>query len=579
MGRTTAIAQPLGLLVLLAACSSNPGTALQQTTPPLDGGDQGAGGAQDGAGASSSKNAGGNGGKKSATAKTAGGTSGKTGLGQGGATTEDSTSVPSGSGATSSATDATSSGGANDSSGTQSSSKSNGGTGGTKTTKSTGASGGTSAQSTAADASRSQCSGKPGPSYEAFFDNSKLATLNVTIDSSALGGKAPIDALWGKWTHCPPHDNFMRASFDYKSADGAGNVTCSDVGIRLRGSWTREEGAMFIQVRGFKLDMQVLDTTSTTHRRFADLNRINILSIENDPSHMLQCLSYELMREFGIPAPLCNHVKVNLNGQFYGLLENVEQVNRGYLRRHFGTNEGYLFAASPSQSDCSGSYKFEDSKARLGYNGDTFSNYSSQYMLDNATEADAEKTLIPMLKCGDATQTSDDAKFKTCIAEWLDVDEWLRTIAAESLMPELESWIGYYRNYYLYFNPDSTAPHGGRFVVWPWDLDTAFQKNTCYPSDCNPFTSVDSLYGPMNARAKFVQRLTSVYKSEYCKLLKDFLSTVYKPTHVDEMAKVIEGQLDSSVTASAWQAEVSALRNHFTTHATSALSSVNANCQ
>lgn len=584
MGKRTGLARSLVALGLTLACSSNPGAPLQETTPPLDEGGKGSGATANDGSKSRSEGIGGTsttrnssplksvgGGSATTPVDTPQGGSGSTGSTSYGdvtpSTTEASGSSTSRTGGTSTRTTKVSGGG--------------GGTGGTTKATASGSAGGvvSSTTSESSEVAKSQCSGKPGPSYDQFFDNDKLASLNVTIDSAALGGKTPIDALWGKWTHCPPFNNYLRASFEYKSPDSAGNVTCSDVGIRLRGSWPREEAEAFVQVRGFKLDMQALDTSSSTHRRFADLNRINLLSIENDNSHMIQCLAYKAMRDFGIPAPRCNHLKVNLNGQFYGLLENVEQVNRGYLRRHFGTNEGYLFAASPSMKDCSAPYFFEDSKARLGYNGDTFANYSSQYMLDSATEADAEKTLIPMLKCGDATQTPDDAKFKTCIADWLDVEEWLRVIAAESMMPELESWIGYYRNYYLYFNPDASAPNGGRFVVWPWDLDAAFHKNTCYPSDCNPFTSVDSLYGPMNQRAKFVQRLTTVYKPEYCKLLKEFLSTVYKPTLIDDMASVIEGQLDSSVTASAWQAEVTSLRNHISTRATSLLSTVNANCQ
>lgn len=426
-----------------------------------------------------------------------------------------------------------------------------------------------------AELAKSQCDGTPGPSYEEFFDNQRLATLRVTIDSAELGGKSAMDVLWAKKSHCAPF-SFTKARFDYESADGVGNVSCANVGMRLRGS----RGAESNQIQGFKLDMQVLDTAATVHRRFADLNRVNVLSIEGDKSHMIQCLAYKAMRDFGIPAPRCNHLKVYLNDKHYGLVENVEQVNRGYVRRHFGSNEGFLFAASPSMGDCPAPNKFADSAAKLNYSGDSFSSYSAQYLLDSATSADAEKTLIPMLKCGDATQTPDEAKFKSCIAEWIDVDEWLKVFAAESLMPELESWLGYYRNYYLYFNPDSSAPHGGRFVAWVWDLDAAYQRNFCYPTNCDPFTSVDSLYGPRNARSKLVTRLTTAFKSQYCSHLKDFLSTVYNTNLVDEMAKVIEGGIagDASVSSTDWQTEVNAIRSHISKHKTEAQSTVNAAC-
>jgi hypothetical protein len=51
-----------------------------------------------------------------------------------------------------------------------------------------------------------------------------------------------------------------------------------------------------------------------------------------------------------------------------------------------------------------------------------------------------------MFKCGDAKTTPDDAAFKACIAEWIDVNEWLKLIAAESLMPALQSFLGAKRN-------------------------------------------------------------------------------------------------------------------------------------
>ncbi|HMA94230.1 MAG TPA: CotH kinase family protein, partial [Polyangiaceae bacterium] len=424
---------------------------------------------------------------------------------------------------------------------------------------------------TSAELAKSQCAGNPGPSYDDFFDNQKLATLRITIDAADLGGKTAMDVLWAKKSHCEPF-SYTKAKFDYESSDGAGDVSCANVGMRLRGSRGTESN----QIQGFKLDLQVLDTTATVHRRFADLNRINVLSIEGDKSHMIQCLAYKAMRDFGIPAPRCNHLKVYLNDKYYGLVENVEQVNRGYVRRHFGSNEGFLFAASPSMDTCG----FKDSLAKLNYSGDSFSSYTAQYLLDSATAADAEATLIPMLKCGDATQTPDEAKFKACIAEWIDVEEWLKVIAAESLMPELESWIGFYRNYYLYFNPDASAPHSGRFVAWVWDLDTAYQRNSCFPSSCDPFTSVDSLYGPRNARSKFVTRLTAAFKNQYCTQLKDFLSKVYSTSLVDDMARVIESGIsgDASVSAAEWQAEVSTIRNYISKHKAEAQSTVNAAC-
>jgi hypothetical protein len=403
-----------------------------------------------------------------------------------------------------------------------------------------------------------------GPTFDELFDNQKLATIRIHFDAATLADASWLDLLWQKHDPCPPHSNYVPVRMQYESPDGKGNVTLHDVGMRLRGSMVRD----YNELAGFKLDFQVLAGAPSPagKRRFGDLNRLNTLSVESNPSHMLQCLGYKMLRDFGLPAPRCNHLKVYVNDQYYGLMEHAEQAdNRGFLRRHFGDSSGHLYAASPSSASCG----WKDSLAKLEYGGDTFTGpYTLAYQLVRATAADAEKNLIPMMKCGDATATPDDAAFKACISEWLDVDEWLKQIAAESLMPTLESFIGFQRNYFLYFKPDQAAPHGGRFVVWSWDLDHGFQRQKCAPSDCNVMTAVSNIY--RGTRPKLVTRLLAVFKAEYCAAMSRFLDTVYLPSQVDDMAAVVRPGIegDPSVTPAAWQVEVTALRNHVAEHST-----------
>lgn len=404
-----------------------------------------------------------------------------------------------------------------------------------------------------------------GPTYEQYFDEKKVATLRV---------KMPTVPAFTAAGHCKPFD-WTNAQVVYESPDSMGNVTLDNVGFRLRGSRVQP-------VQGFKLDLQVLDTPGPQgKRRFADLNRVNILSNEGDHAHMLQCVAYKALRDFGVPAPRCNLMKVYLNDKYYGLLENVEQVNRGFLRRHFGTNAGSLYGGSMSNdggtksgSMCTGG--FEDSLAKLVYTDDKFSSYSSQYQLTHATAQEAEQNLIPMLKCA---ASAADADFKTCISDWIDVTEWLKLIAAESVMPELESFVGYYRNYYLYFKADPSSSHQGRFLIWPWDLDTALNIQRCSPTSCDLLTSVANFY--RSSRAKMVTRLTTVFRAEYCTQLKAFVSNVFKPTLVDDFAKVAEPAMamDPTDTTSAWQTAVSTLNSYIPTRAAAAQTSIDSICQ
>jgi len=173
---------------------------------------------------------------------------------------------------------------------------------------------------------------------------------------------------------------------------------------------------------------------------------------------------------------------------------------------------------------------------------------------------------------------ASDEDFTRCIQEWIEVDQWLRLIAAESLLPTLEDLVGARRNFYLYFQPEAAAPTVGSCGLG-WDYDTALGRQTCNPKNCDPFTAVSRAFeNPRYSRPKLVKRLTRVFKSRYCELMNTFLRDVYLPEKVDEMAEVIRPVMleDSVLTAmaevfrpsnegdpvgaDAWQAAVTEMR-------------------
>jgi spore coat protein CotH len=440
----------------------------------------------------------------------------------------------------------------------------------------TGGQGGTSGSTGGTPAAIGGCtSAECGPSTDDFFDNSKVAAVKLTFDAEDLKGYTDVDhprgyapdewldLLWSLWNnHCGPY-TWVPARMEYVSPDGNGDVVLERVAVRLRGSKSRGTNPL----AGMKVDF-TKSLPEDTNRRFAGLSRFNALSNEavkigHYQSKMLQSMSYKLIRDFGVEAPMCNQVQVFVNGELYGMVESVERgKDARFLKHHFGTSDGPLYSASAT---CG----FTDSLADLQYYGDSFDTdkYTKAYDILRGTPVDAEANLIPMLKCGDPTQTPDDEAFKTCISEWIDVDQWLRLIAGESLMPTVEDFVGAKRNYYLYFQPDATAPHGGKMRVWGWDYDTSMQVQACLPSNCDPFTGVAGWYAG-GRRAKLVTRLTTVFKAEYCELLNTFLTDVYDPTKVDDMASVLDSYMmnDPVVSHEDWQKEVVNMREFMVQH-------------
>jgi len=467
-----------------------------------------------------------------------------------------------------------------------------------------------------------------GPSAEQFFDDRKLAEIRLTSSETDLeairvelkqrgyelcppntvgeGACTPVasllDLLWAKWQHCGPYKNYIPVTMEYQSPDGVGNVVLSKVGMRLRGTNSRYSNPL----QGFKLNFETLlaDQSGGVGRRFGGGSRLNALTVDGDDTLMLQCQAYGLMRAFGVPAPRCNHLKVYVNGEYYGLMQNAEEPDEGsFLRHAFGdaNDEGSLYK-------CSAGCGYDDFKADLEYYGDGFTEqtapgaqqpgmYPKAYNLVRGEPGAHEVDLIPMFKCGGPESTPDDAAFASCIQEWIDVAEWLRVIAAESLMPTVESFVGSKRNYYLYFKPEAGAPHGGRFSVYSWDLDAAFNRAGCLPSSCDPFTSVASWYTG-GGRARLVQRLIRVFKDRYCAAMRSFLSDLYDPGRVDRAAAVLETAMAGlpipfvdrrdvataqlvprePLTHGAWSAAVATLRDYVAAHRAAAQAQVDARC-
>jgi len=474
-----------------------------------------------------------------------------------------------------------------------------------------------------------------GPTSDDLFDTARLAEVRLTFDPADLAAEVTalrrkgveskldtwLDIIWAKWKHCGPYDNHVPVTMEYKSPDGVGDAVLRQVGIRLRGTKSRGTN----QLQGFKLDFQALlpdPLDGERSRRFGNENKLSLLSIEGDSSLTLQCLAYKIMRTYGdVPAPRCNHVKVLVDGKLYGVVQSVEEVDDSRFRKH-------VFSSSKDNGtlySCSGGCGYDDSKADLEYYGDQFTEFTGsgpvpagQYpkayepihiqpdhdagVLDggvdpNASKKAIETNLIPMFKCGDADSTPDDEAFKTCIEEWIDVDEWLKVVAAESLMPTVESFIGAKRNFFLYFKPDQAAPHGGRFVVYSWDYDAAMVRAGCLPSSCDPFTSVATWYTG-GGRPAIVLRLTKVFRDRYCTAMTAFLRDAYKPELVDGFAQVLEPALLGAtipfadafdiamnkfvprdpLTHDVWQEKVMALRSYIASHRANAQMQVNAAC-
>lgn len=58
---------------------------------------------------------------------------------------------------------------------------------------------------------------------------------------------------------------------------------------------------------------------------------------------MKDYLSYTLMNDFGVDAPLCSYVDITVNGEDWGLYLAVEAIEESFLKRNYGSNYGEVY--------------------------------------------------------------------------------------------------------------------------------------------------------------------------------------------------------------------------------------------
>src|SRR5262249_42446998 len=163
--------------------------------------------------------------------------------------------------------------------------------------------------------------------------------------------------------------------------------------------------------------------------------------------------AYAVYRAAGVPAPRTAFafVRLSVPGQYdrelVGLYTLIESVERPFLEDRFGSAKGLLLKP--------------EGTGPLSYLGPDGKRYQEAYRPKTKANEKAKKKLIALTHL---VHHGDAARFKKEIGQYIDVDEFLRYIAATVVLSSVDSFIGFAHNYYLYLSPKT-----GRFSIIPWD--------------------------------------------------------------------------------------------------------------
>jgi hypothetical protein len=204
-------------------------------------------------------------------------------------------------------------------------------------------------------------------------------------------------------------------------------LVVENIGVRQRGASTRNRTKP-----GLRLDFNRYED----NQEFLGLKSLALDNMGQDASMMKERLIMELFSKVGLPAPREVNARFYVNDVYSGLYTLIEPVDKNFLRRVYGQNDGYLYEyQSPTN------YHFE-------YLGSDPALYSPRFFDPKTHEQDPDPAPIEaMIR---TMNSASDADFASAMAPYLDLQLFMKHLAVEDFVAETDGILTGMNNFYLY---------------------------------------------------------------------------------------------------------------------------------
>ncbi len=218
--------------------------------------------------------------------------------------------------------------------------------------------------------------------------------------------------------------------------------------------------------------------------RFYGLNKLQLHSMNLDPSQMRERLAYWLFREMGVPAPRSVNARLFINGTFSGLYALTEEVDSRFTKYNFTDGDGNLYKEIWP----------------VNIYGQAFPEQEYIKKLETNEENNPSAELIRAF--GNDIAASTSSNIKDIVAKWIEVDKIMSFIAVDRTIRVDDGpfhwycsgqWCGNH-NYFWYEDPKAKKLH-----LIPWDMDNAFENII---ANVNPVTPIADKWGETRANCQ-----------------------------------------------------------------------------
>lgn len=253
-----------------------------------------------------------------------------------------------------------------------------------------------------------------------------------------------------------------------------------------------------------------------------------------DPTFVRETIGY-LSSGFYLPTPETGYMNVSIYGEDLGLYVNAESINKQFLRKHFGNDEGTFFKCEP-QFQYGEDYLAWPDLVWHGVDSNAFE-YQKGYELKSEQ---GWSDLIELI----STLNYDIEN----IEQILNVDRALWYFASSVVIPDLDSYIFPFlpHNYYLYQNAS------GQFEVIPWDKDQSFGGSVInlfllFGGDAYWVYHHPPFFYENNSTRPFFSKLMQIplYKMIYTAHMRTIIDEIYNTEYYYNWATEIQDSIEA----------------------------------
>jgi len=269
-----------------------------------------------------------------------------------------------------------------------------------------------------------------------FVDN-VVPRVDITVNPDTLA-----------WIYAnPSSDREFHAIFVFDN--GVVRDTVDPVGFRLRGNTSR-----WSKKKSFKVSFN----TFTPGGKYYGVEKLNLNGEHNDPSVMRSKVMWDILRKWEIAAPRANHVRVYINGNYYGLYINVEHIDEEFALSRFGNKDGNLYKCL-----------WPADLAYRGTDPDSYKIWSGERWVYELMINEDENDFSDLAAFIGVLENSTDEKLVCDLDALFNSYDYLKVMAAQIFCGDWDGYLYNRNNFYLYHNTLTD-----KFEYIPYDVDNTF---------------------------------------------------------------------------------------------------------